>query len=105
MHSTTLLVFLYLLALNAFPSTLAAPGLIPSPVKREEPIHIPLKLRKRSGSQRDYGVIANSIRKKYGFPPVPSSSNTFKRSTSQTIHIADQEGDSSYIGTIEVGTP
>lgn len=105
-HSTTSVALVYLLALNTLPLVLAAPGLVAKfPLeKREEPIHLPLKHR-RSGQQQniDYGVIADSIRARYGYPTV--SSKLSRRASSTTVPIEDQQGDSSYIVTVQVGTP
>lgn len=85
-------------------STLLLPlCLIPAVFAIADPIHIPI--RKRVVTPRGiehYAAAAERLREKYGF----SHSHTkFKRQKSASVPIIDQNSDSSYFGTISVGTP
>ena len=83
-----------------------------------EPFHVPLMRRREPLSIEDYANAGNALRIKYGYTSSPS-----KRQNTATIPIIDQVSitlpckplprvnnnpqsrDSSYLGTIQIGTP
>ncbi|PCH35995.1 acid protease [Wolfiporia cocos MD-104 SS10] len=69
-----------------------------------DPIHIPLTRRsvRRDGIER-FAAAADHVRAKYGYPTV--SSNLRRRAKTAGIDIINQDADSSYIGTVTIGTP
>lgn len=82
------------------------PALSYSAVVREAPpIHLPLARRTLQKRDLDYWAnAADQVRAKYGFATVASNSNR-KRQNTVGIPIVNQNGDSSYFASINVGTP
>ncbi|KAJ6482527.1 aspartic peptidase domain-containing protein [Mycena sanguinolenta] len=74
-----------------------------------EPIHIPIT--RRSGrvlTAKDHFAAADRARLRYGFPPSPSgnlASRHPSRRDSTNFAVTNQEGDSSYFSTVQIGTP
>ncbi|KAJ6498541.1 acid protease [Mycena vitilis] len=75
-----------------------------------EPVHIPITRRSsRVRTAQDHFAAADRARTRYGFPTSGSLSskrfNPSRRATSSNFAVIDQEGDSSYFSTIQIGTP
>ncbi|KDQ55714.1 hypothetical protein JAAARDRAFT_37134 [Jaapia argillacea MUCL 33604] len=75
------------------------------------PIHVPITRRTPQLSRRDGGEVnpldrfvkaADFVRLKYGFDPLSSKR---KRQNTAEVPIIDQNSDSSYLGSISIGTP
>ncbi|KAF7369214.1 Peptidase A1 domain-containing protein [Mycena venus] len=74
-----------------------------------EPIHIPITRRSsRVRTAQDHFAAADRARARYGFPTSgalsPRRFNPSRRA-STNFAVTDQEGDSSYFSTIQIGTP
>ncbi|KAF8732410.1 hypothetical protein AX14_004403 [Amanita brunnescens Koide BX004] len=71
-----------------------------------DPIHVPLL--RRSNAQRTFESIvaeARYIQRKYGYVSKGSHPSHVRRASVANVPLIDQGQDSSYIGTIEIGTP
>ncbi|KAJ7240855.1 aspartic peptidase domain-containing protein [Mycena haematopus] len=74
-----------------------------------EPIHMPITRRSgRVRTAKDHFAAADSARVRYGFPPsrsAPSMRLHPSRRSSTNFAVTNQEGDSSYFSTVQIGTP
>ncbi|KAF9010681.1 aspartic peptidase domain-containing protein [Cyathus striatus] len=89
--------FPLLLSLLAFPLALYA-----------EPVHVSLKRRSpAAGDISHYAHVAHRLRGKYGFLNTTASRRNLrrKRASSADIAITNQVPDSSYFGSVSIGTP
>ncbi|KAK7001303.1 acid protease [Favolaschia claudopus] len=75
-----------------------------------DPIHIPIK--RRSGwaaTHMDHLAAAEFMRNRYGYLKTNGSAATAKRmerrASAQSLNFVNQQGDSSYFGTVQIGTP
>ncbi|KAJ6625352.1 aspartyl protease [Mycena sp. CBHHK59/15] len=73
-----------------------------------DPVHIPIT--RRSGRPRtysDYALAAGLARTRYGFANTskPSTKRMNRRGSAQSLNFVNQQGDSSYFGTVNIGTP
>ncbi|KAH8825929.1 aspartic peptidase domain-containing protein [Flagelloscypha sp. PMI_526] len=75
-------------------------------------IHIPITARTEQIAKRtpaDYGAIASNIRQKYGFTsssePVWAKKKRMERRAESAVSIINYGQDTSYFGTISIGTP
>lgn len=70
-----------------------------------DPLHIPLLRRKTiQRTPEAFAAIADSVRVKYGFPTVGSSTRR-KRGNTANIQTTNQQADSSYYAPLTIGTP
>ncbi|KAF7376646.1 Acid protease [Mycena sanguinolenta] len=87
--------------------------LLLSEISAGEPIHIPLK--RRSGwaaTHKDHFAAAEFMRARYGYNTgsaattnTTSAKRMQRRGIAQSLNFVNQGGDSSYFGTVEIGTP
>lgn len=88
-----------LLALGWFPFTTSNP----TSSRRAEPAHFPLT--RRSNKARGFNDLANAadhLRAKYNFPTVGTKQ---KRAGTTDVSMVNQNTDSSYFGSMSIGTP
>ncbi|KAJ3505622.1 hypothetical protein NLJ89_g7319 [Agrocybe chaxingu] len=80
--------------------------LLPALALAQEPIHVPLSRRSR-GAHLDLNKEADKLRNRYGF--ANGTTGTIPRRSgkraSADIPIVNQDADSSYFGSITIGTP
>lgn len=105
--------------ISSSPSSLLSAGLLlilsthaaASPQPRAEPIHIPLTRRTTGQNPTPAHYFAHSqfVRGKYGFsnddPTTRLNTTNTKRGSTSGMGIVDQDHDSSYFGTVQIGTP
>ncbi|KAJ7587108.1 acid protease [Mycena floridula] len=93
-----------------FPGPSPVLSLVPPP--SPPPLHIPITRRKLAGARTPewYQAQGEALRHKYGFGSSGPSSNSTtrrgsKRASTSGIGIVNQNADSSYFGTVNIGTP
>jgi len=81
--------------------------LLPSLSLAADPIHVPLSRRSVSARRFDPVKEAHKLRVKYGFDqPAPTTRRRgSRRATSAGIPVTNQDQDSSYFGSLTIGTP
>jgi len=81
--------------------------LLPSLSLAADPIHVPLSRRSLSARRFDPVKEAHKLRVKYGFDQPASTTRRrgSRRATSAGISITNQDQDSSYFGSLTIGTP
>jgi cathepsin D len=83
----------FLLALPALVSAAALGG--------ADPLHLPLTRRQESNPDLGYWAqAADNLRKKYGYNTIQK-----RQTTSSAVPLTNQHGDSSYLGSMTIGTP
>ncbi|KAJ7502459.1 acid protease [Mycena galericulata] len=77
-----------------------------------DPIHIPLTRRKtgRPPTHSDHLAAADFVRARYGYATsgaakTPSTKRMQRRASAESLNFVNQGGDSSYFGTVNIGTP
>ncbi|KAJ7646600.1 aspartyl protease [Roridomyces roridus] len=74
-----------------------------------DPLHIPIGRRKspRDLDHSDHLAAAEFMRMRYGFgnTTTPSTKRMQRRGSSEALPFVNQGGDSSYFGTVDIGTP
>ncbi|KAJ7489164.1 acid protease [Mycena latifolia] len=82
--------------------------LLPPVLCAGDPIHLPITRRaSRVRTAADHFAAADKARARYGFTTSanPTSKRMFRRATASGFSVVDQEADSSYFSTIQIGTP
>ncbi|KAJ7680998.1 aspartyl protease [Mycena polygramma] len=88
---------------------LAVVALLVLPALSADPIHIPIK--RRSGwpaTHSDHFAAAEFMRSRYGYgSAAPSTTKRMQRRAGsvESLNFVNQQGDSSYFGTVNIGTP
>ncbi|KAJ7879486.1 aspartic peptidase A1 [Mycena olivaceomarginata] len=93
----------------SLPLAVTAVLLIPA-FSAADPIHIPIT--RRSGwpaTHSDHLAAAEFVRSRYGYGGAATSTTATKRmqrrGSEQSLNFVNQKGDSSYFGTVDIGTP
>jgi len=97
MISTTS-TLLALLILSVIPDAESTPSL------NGNPTHFPLTRRNNGGAKKNWGDIANNLRRKYNISTT-STSKGKRAGNSAAVSITNQNADSSYFGSVSIGTP
>ncbi|KAJ7049944.1 acid protease [Mycena amicta] len=73
-----------------------------------DPVHVQISRRGRwPASQSDFLAAADFVRFRYGYggPANATTKRMQRRGSSQSLPFVNQQGDSSYFGTVSIGTP
>ncbi|KAJ6568774.1 aspartic peptidase domain-containing protein [Mycena capillaripes] len=85
--------------MGSFPLVVAA-WLLFSTFSGADPIHIPIT--RRSSTRMNLSAAAEFMRARYGYG---SAATSQRRATEQSLNFVNQQGDSIYFATINIGTP
>ncbi|KAJ7467054.1 aspartic peptidase A1 [Mycena latifolia] len=70
-----------------------------------DPIHIPITRRSGWSTHSDHLAAADFVRSRYGYSTPSSTKRMQRRASAQSLNFVNQQGDSSYFGTVNIGTP